>query len=171
MNLRRTAVLLAGGLLALIAVPAAGHADFISMNPEPGSTVTALDVVQLTFSEDITALGSVVVVLDPAGESIESGLTVQGPNALVPVNPPTMTGTFYVNYRVVSVDSHVIEGSQQFVYDGPIANPTAAKAEPSEEAVSPEAKGMGLSMIGLGLILLITVGAILYAISVRKGRK
>ena len=171
MNLRRTAVLLAGGLLALVAAPAAGHADFVSMNPEPGSTVTTLELVQLTFSEDITSLGSVVVVLDPAGESIESGMTVQGANVLVPVNAPTMTGTYYVNYRVVSVDSHVIEGSQQFVYDGPTANPAVVTGTPSGEYASSETRGMGLGMVGLGLILLITVGAILYAISVRKGRK
>ena len=121
--MRRIALLFAG-MVFFGTTPAAAHADFVSMTPAAGSTVSELSVVTLTFSEDITALGSAVVVLDPNGLEIQSGLTVQGAAVSVPVNQPTVAGTYTVNYRVVSVDAHVIEGSQTLVYDGPVDAPT-----------------------------------------------
>lgn len=163
--MRRIALLFAG-LLFLGVTPASAHADFVSMTPVPGSTVSELSVITLTFSEDITALGSVVVVLDPNGEAIEAGLTAQGADVTVPVNPPAMNGEYTVNYRVVSVDAHVIEGSQKFVYDGPvpmaIEEPMVTATPNDATAVAESASGF--SMLGttlLAIAALIGIAALL----------
>ena len=151
--MRRVALLFAG-LFLFGAAPAFAHADFVSMDPAPGSTVSELSVITLTFSEDITALGSAVVVLDPNGEALQAGLTAQGVNVLVPVNPPAVTGEYTVNFRVVSVDAHVIEGSQQFVYDGPVPMPIdepMVTAAP-EVTTSVVADASRFSMLGISLI-------------------
>lgn len=161
--MRRIALLFAG-LLFLGVTPASAHADFVSMTPVPGSTVSELSVITLTFSEDITALGSVVVVLDPNGEAIEAGLTAQGADVTVPVNPPAMNGEYTVNYRVVSVDAHVIEGSQKFIYDGPVPmtiEEPMVTATPTTPIVERAGK---ISMLGTSLIavaVVIGIGAIL----------
>lgn len=157
--------LLFAGMVFFGATPAAAHADLVSMTPAAGSTVSELSVVTLTFSEDITALGSAVVVLDPNGVEIQTGLTAQGVDVSVPVNTPTIVGEYIVNYRVVSVDAHVIKGSQTFAYDGPvpmaIEEPlvTASPATPVVERAG-RLSMLGTSLfavavvIGIGLILL-----------------
>lgn len=161
--MRRIAFLFAG-LLTFYVTPAFAHADFVSMNPAPGSTVSALSVVTLTFSEDITALGSTVVVLDPNGESLERGLTAQGVSVSVPVSAPTTTGVYTVNFRIVSTDAHVIEGSQKFTYDGPVAMPvdepmvTVTPDATASDFADPSRFGMlGVSLIAVVVLLGIVV--------------
>ena len=164
--MRRVAFLFAG-LFLFGTSPAFAHADFVSMMPAPGSTVTELSVITLSFSEDITALGSAVVVLDPNGESIEAGLTVQGADVSVPVNPPTVAGEYTVNFRVVSVDAHVIEGSQKFTYEGAVMidEPMVIATPNVSTAVVDDASG--ISMLGTVLIAVAAVAMIAYLL-IRK---
>ena len=168
--MKRIALLFAG-MVFFGATPASAHADFVSMTPAAGSAVSELSVVTLTFSEDITALGSAVVVLDPNGLEIQTGLTAQGVNVSVPVNTPTIVGEYTVNYRVVSVDAHVIEGSQAFVYDGPV--PMAIE-EPLVTATPEVTAAMvddasRLSMLGTTLLAVAAVIGII-ALLMRKRR-
>lgn len=167
--MRRVALLFAG-LLLFGASPAFAHADFVSMDPAPGSTVSELSVVTLTFSEDITALGSTVVVLDPNGESIQAGLTAQGVDVSVPVNPPVVTGEYTVNFRVVSVDAHVIEGSQKFTYDGsvpmPIEEPLVTAAPEVTSSVVEDASRVSIA----GISLLAVVAALGIAVVLLRKR-
>lgn len=156
--MRRVALLFAG-LLAFYAAPAFAHADFVSMNPVPGSNISELSVVTLTFSEDITALGSTVVVLDPNGESVERGLTAQGVSVSVPVNPPAITGVYTVNFRIVSTDAHVIEGSQKFTYDGPVTmpvdEPVVTSAAEATTLLGADPSGFGT--LGIALVVAVAV--------------
>jgi len=166
--MRRIAVLLAWLCLAMPINPAAAHADFVSMTPSPGSTVGELSVVTLTFSEDITPLGSTVVVLDPNGQQIEAGIAVQGAIVSVSVNPPTVTGQYTVNYRVVSVDAHVVEGSQSFTFEGsiPLDQPMVIATPNDSTAVAESASG--LSMLGTVLMALAAGIAMIYFLLRRR---
>ena len=76
-----------------------------------------------------------------------------------------------------SSDLHVIEGSEVFTYNGPVASPSpiavatlagggnnGAGAESGEGGDGFE----GGSMLGLGLLAIIVIGGIVYAMSQRK---
>lgn len=176
--MRRIAVLLASVLFALTGTAAASaHADLVSMSPAPGSTVSeALQLVTLTFGEDVTAMGSTVVVLDPNGSDVQLGVTIQGPAVTVTIGDLAMAGEYHVNYRVNSVDGHIVEGSEVFTYAGPVVQPTptaiatiAGGGDDDEGFESEENEGLeGASMVGLGLIAIIVIGGIVYAMTVRK---
>lgn len=179
--MRRVAVLLASVLFMLTSAGAASaHADLVSMSPEPGSTVTeVLDLITLTFGEDITTMGSSVVVLDPGGNDVQVGVTIQGPAVSVTLGELTQTGDYHVNFRVNSVDGHIVEGSEVFTYNGPVATPTpvaiATIAGGDDDGEFGEHEGgefgegfEGASMIGIGLIVIIVIGGIVYAMTMRK---
>ena len=177
--MRRVAVLLASVLFMFTGMAAAtAHAELLKMTPEPGSTVTeALELITLTFGEDITTMGSSVVVLDPGGNDVQVGVTFQGSTVSVAIGELTQAGEYHVNFRVNSVDGHIVEGSEVFTYNGPVATPTPVAiatipgggdddefGEGAEHGESFE----GGSMIGIGLVLLIVIGGIVYATTVRN---
>lgn len=175
--MRRIAVLLAGMLfMAVGATSASAHADLVSMTPASGSTVAeALPQVVLTFGEDISGMGSSVVVLDPNGEAMQFTVTFTGRNAVVDLIPFIATGEYHVNYRINSADGHVIEGSEAFTYDGPTETPTptavatiAGGGDEDGEAESGEGLEGGGGMIGLVSLAIIVIGGIAYLISIRK---
>lgn len=176
--MRRIAVLLAGVLFTLTGTTAASaHADLVSMSPEPGSTVTeAIQLVTLTFGEEVTAMGSTVVVLDPNGNDVQLGVTIQGPAVTITIGELATTGEYHVNYRINSVDGHIVEGSEVFTYAGPVAQPTptavatiAGGGDDDEGFEGGENEGTeGVGMIGLGLIVIIVIGGIVYAMTIRK---
>mgnify|MGYP003325487686 FL=1 len=177
--MRRIAVLLAGMLFTTLTIgPVWGHADLTSMTPAPGSVLTEpVPSVTLTFGEEVRALGSVAVVIDPAGHEVQTGLVVQGSTVTLSLGELTVVGEYHVHFRVDSADGHVIEGSEVFTYNGPVASPSpiavatlagggnnGAGAESGEGGDGFE----GGSMLGLGLLAIIVIGGIVYAMSQRK---
>lgn len=174
--MRRIAVLLGGLLLCWFGMTGAqAHADLVSMDPTANSTVkTPIDVVRLTFGEEITTLGTTVVVLDPTGHDIATGMTIQGPIVSISLGDFVDTGEYHVNYRVNSVDGHIVEGSAVFTYDGPTPTPVviatmAGNGDDDEYGESGEAEpGMGVSMVMLGLLVIIVIGGMVYAMSARR---
>ena len=174
--MRRIAVLLGGLLLGWFGMTGAhAHADLVSMDPAANSTIAApIDVVRLTFGEDITMLGTTVVVLDPTGHDIATGMTIQGPIVSVALGQFADAGEYHVNYRVNSVDGHIVEGSAAFTYEGSTPTPTAIATmagggDDDEYGESGESElGMGVSMAMLGLLVIIVIGGIVYAMSARR---
>ena len=179
--MRRVAVLFASVLFMLTTAGGAqAHADLVSMSPEPGSTVSdALSVVTLTFGEDITAMGSSVAVIDPSGADVQAGITIQGATVSVTLGELTSTGEYQVNFRVNSVDGHIVEGSKAFTYNGPVASPTplavATVAGGGDDDEFGEGAEMGegiegVGVIGIGIVGLVVLGGIVYAMTLRKRR-
>lgn len=163
--MRRIAVLFASMLLAGSASTAAAHTDLVSMTPEPGSTVTEqLQQVVLTFGEEISGLGSSVVVLDPNGAAVQFTVTFTGPNAVVDVMPFSIAGEYRVNFRINSADGHIIEGSEAFTYSGPTETPTAIATLGGEagEEVGEEAEG-GNAVTVFAVLGLVVIGGMIYA--------
>lgn len=111
--MRRVAMLVASLLCCWFGAPAAfAHADLDTVQFTPAAPGHA-DKVVLTFSEALSAIGSTVVVLDPNGESVETGqATTQGATISVDLQPIRVTGTYRVNFRVVAADGHVATGSR-----------------------------------------------------------
>jgi copper transport protein len=115
---RRVAARLAVVLVALVAVPAASaHATLVSTDPESNEIVqVSPKQVTLTFSEPVeTAFGAVRVfnadadrvdkgdLTRPSGEAVAIALVDDLPN-----------GTYTVTWRVVSADTHPVNGAFVF---------------------------------------------------------
>ena len=108
------------GLLFAIAsaIAAHAHASLVKANPPVGSTVDAApDQVVLTFTEKLEPAFSKVTVTDTNGAEVSQG-TAQVNEAIMRVGlKPLSSGTYRVNWRAVSKDTHKIEGSFTFRVD------------------------------------------------------
>lgn len=169
--MRRIAVLLAGALLGLQGISAASaHADLLSMDPASGSTVTEQPArITLTFGEDVTSLGSTAVVIDPGGTEVQSAVTFVKKQVFVEVLPFSLQGEYRVNFRIHSGDGHIIEGSESFNFNGPISTPMVIAIAPTGGTEQGEiSSNSGGTMVGLGLLALIVIGGIAYALSTRR---
>jgi len=117
------------GLLLLVASPASAHAMLEGSDPAADAVLTAPPAsVDLTFNEAITLLPDSVRVFGPDGTRVDDGTIARTHDdpatAGVGVRPDLPDGTYLVAYRVVSADSHPIEGAYTFV----IGHPSRAHA-------------------------------------------
>jgi hypothetical protein len=117
MRAARRATLAVLAIVALGAV-ATAHSFLESAEPRPGSTVKTVPAeVRLRFTERLEGAFSTVQVTDEAGLRVDRGeahLVAGAPKQLrVPlllIGP----GRYTVSWRVLSVDSHVVEGKFSF---------------------------------------------------------
>ncbi len=126
--MRRVAVVIASLWLTGFGISAVqAHAELVSMTPAPGSVVTSSPAaVSLTFGEDVTSIGSTIVVLDPNGNAMQMGEpTVAGATIAVELQPLTTAGTYHVNFRVMSKDGHIVNDFETFEFA-----PSNGSAEP-----------------------------------------
>lgn len=137
-SIQRMAVLLAGVLLVAFtlvlgsASGASAHDELNSSTPEPGATLeTVPQAIELTFTNVPATIGSQVQVLDAAGEDWAEGeVSITDAVATQAIRDGAPAGTYTVNWRVVSSDSHPIEGTFDFTASGGGAaaqTPTAAE--------------------------------------------
>lgn len=107
------ALLLAGA--AVMAAPAAfAHDELIESTPAAGATVdTAPDAATLRFSNPLNTIpGSTVVQLaDAAGTEIDAEPSVDGDTLTVDFGRGLPSGSYALQWRVVSSDGHPIEGT------------------------------------------------------------
>jgi len=117
MMLRRgLAVLaLAGGVLLVGASPAFAHAELVGSDPVPGAVLTkSPPTITLNFSETVRAQNGGVRVFDTAGNRVDQGgVEVSGSTVRMPV-PKLGNGSYVVTWRVISSDSHPIQGAFTF---------------------------------------------------------
>lgn len=96
---------------------AAAHAHLASANPKPGSTVVpAPKRVVLSFTEKLESKFSSVEVRDAKGAPVQAGKAQPGTDRtqLQVRLKPLSAGTYTVNWRVLSVDTHRTKGSFKF---------------------------------------------------------
>ncbi|WP_232084386.1 copper resistance CopC family protein, partial [Arthrobacter sp. SO5] len=105
------ALLLWAALLGAIA-PASAHDAAESSSPAAGATLpTPPEKVSVTFSKNPLALGSQFAVNDSAGNNwAEGGVEIVDNVASQRLRSGAPAGVFTVVWRVVSSDSHPIEG-------------------------------------------------------------
>jgi methionine-rich copper-binding protein CopC len=132
------AMFLAGALMAAFilvlgsANGASAHDDLGSSNPEPGATLDAVpEAIELTFTNVPATIGSDIQVLDAAGEDwAEGDVSITDSVATQAIRDGAPAGTYTVNWRVVSSDSHPIEGTFEFTASG---GNTASEAPAASE--------------------------------------
>jgi methionine-rich copper-binding protein CopC len=114
----RTAALVAAALTLGLPAVASAHAFLDHAEPKVGSTVEASPPrVALHFTQEIEPAFSTVHVLDGAGKQVD-----QADAAVDPKDQTTMTvgvpklaaGTYKVEWKVTSVDTHRTHGSFEF---------------------------------------------------------
>jgi copper transport protein len=101
-----------------LAAPAFAHAELITTDPVDGAVLAdPPTAITLTFGEGVeTALGA-IRLFDANGKAVAVGATGHpgGVAAKVQVSVPTLSqGTYLVSYRVISADSHPVQGSFVF---------------------------------------------------------
>lgn len=115
---RRTLAAVTVALLALMApLPAAfAHDSLISSSPEDGQSFeTVPEEIKLTFTDTPIALGSEIKVQDEEGKDWAIGdVEIVDNVATQPIGPDAPGGKYTVTWRVVSSDSHPIEGVFEF---------------------------------------------------------
>jgi methionine-rich copper-binding protein CopC len=163
------ATLLGAAVLTVAsAVPAGAHDQLEASEPPADAELTAPPVeVVLSYSADILATGTQVVVTTPDGD-VDAEVTVDGPEVRAALPPDLPGGAYQVAWRVVSSDGHPIEGTFGFtVAEQPEPAPTATDAgepaqEPTETATqadepSPAATVPGDAAAGTGMPWLFAV--------------
>lgn len=183
----RAAVVIVGLLLGAAvfllgsAFPASAHDELSSSNPEPGAAVEEVpEAIELTFNNVPATIGSEVQVLDESGEDWAEGeVSITDAVASQAIRPGAPAGTYTVNWRVVSSDSHPIEGTFEFTASSGGAETPAASvgtAEPIEtaEADAPESDataGAGPSWAVIVMVAVLVVLAVVLALGARRRLK
>jgi copper resistance protein C len=110
---------LAGALLAAAPLGAAAHAFLDHASPRVGSTVHAAPgEVKVWFTEQLEPAFSTLRVLDKNGTEVDRRDKKIDPRDRTEMSvslPPLAAGTYRVQWRALSVDTHVTEGDFTFV--------------------------------------------------------
>ena len=135
------------GLLLLVAPPASAHAMLERSNPAADEVLAAPPTsIDLVFNEAITLLPDSVRVFGPDSARVDVGPVEHAGSdaatAEVGVRPDLPDGTYLVSYRVVSADSHPVEGAYTFVIGD--ASRTPVVAPPADGSTSVDV-ALGLS--------------------------
>ena len=121
--------LVVGAALAVVLVlvtagPAAAHATLEATSPADGAHLDqAPNSVSLTFSEDVSAPLGAVRVFDAQGHRVDNGDVVARDNTVTVGMNQVGDGGYIVTWRVISADSHPVNGAFTFtVGDGTAAS-------------------------------------------------
>jgi copper resistance protein C len=109
--------------LLLSCVPALAHARLVQEEPADGATLAeSPDRVELTFSEPVDAEFSPLEVRDSEGARVDKDNARVDPDdarVLVVELQELSEGSYTVEWRVTSIDGHVVEGRYGFaITDG-----------------------------------------------------
>jgi hypothetical protein len=156
---------------ALVTPTAAwAHSYLRATTPAASATVTApISEVTLTFTEPIHQRFSVVVVEGPGGLSYSDGPVRVVDTTVHQQVYPLKSGSYTVQWRVVSADSHPVEGRFGFTVALPAQlEPSAGPPSPRPSQVSAASAGgrSGLWrpwLIGGGVLAAGSILAIVFA--------
>jgi methionine-rich copper-binding protein CopC len=114
------------------ALPAWAHSRLLQTAPAASATVTApVSEVTLTFNEHVHQQFSIVVVSGPGGVSYSDGHVQVVDDVVHQKVYPFRSGSYTVEWRVVSADTHPVQGTFGFtVALPPGLEPTAAPSSP-----------------------------------------
>lgn len=150
MTAHRVRLLSAGVALVAVALlggagTAAAHSALVGSDPADGASLAAGPArVALTFSEPVQPGFTAVTVVGPDGSQWQAGPPAEdGAVVTVPVRPLGPAGEYTVGYRVLSADSHPVQGAVDFTLTapGPAAVNTPTPAVPAPAAGVPDDQG------------------------------
>lgn len=105
-------------LVTALATGAQAHAMLEAATPPVNGVIAGSPKeIRITFSEDIVAAFSGVALKGPGGGVIATGkgaLDKEGTTLIVPVTSVLKPGTYEVQWRAVSTDTHKMTGTYTF---------------------------------------------------------
>jgi hypothetical protein len=121
MDARLVIVLLLSAAMPVLPRPAHAHAFLDHADPRVGSAVRPSPAaLTLTFTEDVEAVFSRIEVVDGDGKAVAVGALEHPAEGVLRVPLPALSaGSYRVNWKVVSVDTHETEGSFSFSIRSP----------------------------------------------------
>jgi hypothetical protein len=177
----------------LSCVPALAHARLVQAEPAEGATLTeSPDQVELRFSEPVDAEFSPLEVRDSEGNRVdEDDARVAPDDARVVLAglQELSEGIYEVQWRVTSIDGHVVEGRYEFAVTG------AGDVQATDDAQETQEQGaeehtehterepatqdgaqegstpiLAYSVLSLGVLTVVAAGAYLLSRLVRRPR-
>jgi len=118
---------LAAATVVLLAVPASAHAVLLQTTPAQGAVLTTPPrAVSLRYDEQVTYTPGAVRVYNEQGNREDTGSITKPSPDVVQVGLPAHlpNGAYVVTWRVISADTHPVEGAFTFQV-GLLANATA----------------------------------------------
>jgi methionine-rich copper-binding protein CopC len=114
--MRSPSLILILPLLSLFATgEAAAHAFLDHAEPRVGNTIASPPRgVTLWFTQKLEPAFSTVTVTGPTGQRVDAGKPRVSGNQMSVSLKPAGSGTYHVNWRVLSVDTHTTDGSFTF---------------------------------------------------------
>ena len=116
--LKRTGVTALALLVAGFTLASAHPTLKSALPPAEGVVGSAPSEIRLNFSEAVIPKFSTVGLKDQAGKSIATGKVAINPNdarqLVLPLEAPLQAGTYTVQWNVVSVDTHRVNGTFSF---------------------------------------------------------
>jgi copper transport protein len=161
------AVVLFGGVLGW-ASPAFAHAQLLETSPTSGAVLSTPPAqVVLTFGEAVQAPPTAIEIFSADGQQLHTGPAGHPPGRADQVAVAlsgSLKGTYVVSWRVISADTHPVQGAFTFSVGAPNeANGVGALEERLLAARHPS-QGLGALTGGLRtlilLAVLVTVGAV-----------
>lgn len=149
------------------ALPAWAHSRLLQTVPAVSTTVTApVSEVTLTFNEHVHQQFSVVVVSGPGGVSYSDGHVQVVDDVVHQKVYPLRSGSYTVEWRVVSADTHPVQGTFGFTVNLPPGlEPTAAPSSPVPSRLATPVTGhrdapwwswlLGAAVIGTAGVVLV----------------
>ncbi len=104
-------------VIAFVPVAAFAHGQLESAVPAAGSTVDTPDTLRLTFNEDLESAFSTVKVSDANGAAVskeKARVDASNPHVLTISLPKLSSGTYSVQWAVMTHDSHKTKGTYTF---------------------------------------------------------
>jgi copper resistance protein C len=165
-------------LAALFNMPIAQANTLVATSPIAGSTLKAgPSAVTITTELPLIEEGNDIIVTDPKGTRVDTGiLTVIDNQAVAEMKPLVTSGVYKVTYLLLAEADFPLEGSFTFNYSAVVLSTPTASAVP-EPIISTPAQPSGsnfstnlfvVSLLGLSVLVLIGMGA--YARKIFKER-
>ena len=158
-----------GVWLLLLCGPVLAHAELSESEPAAGETVAeSPEQVRLRFNEPVDAAFSPLKVYDSSGERVDEDDARKDPEdaRVVEASLEELTqGTYTVEYRVTSVDGHVIEDTYDFSV---ISSGDSGEVANGEVGESGAGTGTGSSLHYLHYVVLGIGAVVLLAIALRR---
>lgn len=107
---------LSGAFVVLLATPAFAHAVLLETLPGEGAVLTTPPkTVTLRYNEQVEASLGAVRIYDSNSNRVDSGaITKPAPDTVQVAVPHLRDGAYVVTWRVISADSHPVQGSFTF---------------------------------------------------------
>lgn len=115
------ALTLGTALLLGTASAAQAHAELVTSAPAPGQSVDELATLTFDFTEPVQLLPASLQLLDADGEPVNvfPSVRVVGDSVTATFDPPLPAGAYFAVWRVISLDSHPVEGTLPFGVQAP----------------------------------------------------